>query len=145
MEVSEIGLSTPPGSPEDTLALTLDWGRKPDPLRYNPGSPEGPFTGAVMQDRQWLQTQLLPWIALHNQGTGVMVGEFGAYNKTPHPITLRWMEDHLATWQDAGFGWALWNFRGSFGILDSSRSDVDYENWEGHQLDRNMLELLQRH
>jgi len=45
----------------------------------------------------------------------------------------------------AGLGWALWNFRGSFGIMDSDRRDVVYENWRGHKLDRKMLELLQRY
>jgi endoglucanase len=43
---------------------------------------------------------------------------------------------------EAGIGWALWNFRGSFGILDSGRSDAPYENFQGHQLDRRMLDLL---
>ena len=47
-------------------------------------------------------------------------------------------------WGD-GWGWALWNFRGGFGVLDSQRSDVTYETWEGHPLDRAMLELLQKH
>jgi endoglucanase len=53
------------------------------------------------------------------------------------------MRDFLELWKKAGWGWALWCFRGSFGILDSNRSDVQYERWEGHQLDRKMLELLQ--
>jgi endoglucanase len=37
----------------------------------------------------------------------------------------------------------MWNFRGSFGILDSNRKDVAYDNWRGHKLDRPMLELIQ--
>jgi hypothetical protein len=37
----------------------------------------------------------------------------------------------------------LWNFRGSFGVLDSGRADVQYEDWRGHKLDRAMLRLLQ--
>ena len=65
-------------------------------------------------------------------------------NKTPHGVTLRWMEDCLRNWRDAGLGWALWNFRGSFGVLDSERADVNYEDWRGHKLDRKMLDLLQR-
>jgi len=40
-------------------------------------------------------------------------------------------------------GYALWNFRGAFGILDSGRSDVAYEDWHGHKLDREFLNLLQ--
>jgi endoglucanase len=40
-------------------------------------------------------------------------------------------------------GYALWNLRGSFGIVDSGRTDVIYEEWHGHQLDRAFLKLLQ--
>jgi hypothetical protein len=29
--------------------------------------------------------------------------------------------------------------------MDSGRGDVAYENWHGHQLDRKLLELLQRY
>jgi endoglucanase len=32
--------------------------------------------------------------------------------------------------------------RGTFGILDSERTDVRYENFRGHKLDRALLELL---
>jgi len=39
-------------------------------------------------------------------------------------------------------GLALWDLRGSFGIVDSGRSDAAYEFFDGHQLDRKMLELL---
>jgi endoglucanase len=46
---------------------------------------------------------------------------------------------------DSNLGWALWNFRGSFGILDSDRKDVQYEDFHGHKLDRQMLTLLQKY
>jgi endoglucanase len=48
----------------------------------------------------------------------------------------------LSLWKEAGWGWAMWNFRGGFGVFDSERSDVKYENYKGHKLDRGMLELL---
>ena len=147
LQIAEIGLGRQGRKArEDTLVMDLSWGEKPQPIRYIPESPGGPFAGPEMQDRQWLWRQYVaPWVKLQSQGVGVMVGEFGAYNRTPHDVVLRWMEDCLANWQKAGFGWALWNFRGSFGVLDSQRDDVDYEDFEGHQLDRKMLELLQRY
>ncbi len=74
-----------------------------------------------------------------------MVGEFGAHNKTPHPLVLAWLEDNLKLWQERRMGWALWNLRGSFGIIDSGRSDVEYEEFRGYKLDRKMLELLRRY
>ena len=50
-------------------------------------------------------------------------------------VALAWMEDCLSLWKDAGWGFALWNLRGSFGVLDSERADVEYENFKGHKLD----------
>lgn len=144
---SEIGIRpNGPESAEDVLPLDVEWGKVPEPIRYRAGKDSSPYTGAERQDRAWLwDHQVRPWQTLRDSGVGVMVGEFGAHNRTPHDVTLRWMEDNLANWRKAGFGWALWNFRGSFGILESGRADVDYEDWEGHQLDRKMLTLLQRY
>lgn len=88
---------------------------------------------------------LKPWREIAARGETVFVGEWGCYNKTPHPIALAWMKAWLEEWKQSGFGWALWNFRGSFGVLDSGRSDVKYEDWRGHKLDREMLALLQQY
>jgi len=85
-----------------------------------------------------------PWKALENRGVGVHVGEWGTHNRTPHQVTLAWMRDQLELWREAGWGWALWNLRGSFGVLDSGRTDVAYENFRGHKLDCEMIELLQQ-
>lgn len=99
---------------------------------------------SVTWDKETLrERRIAPWKALEARGMGVHVGEFGAYNKTPHAVVLAWMRDCLALWQEAEWGWALWNFRGAFGILDSDRADVAYEDWRGHRLDRAMLALLQ--
>jgi hypothetical protein len=42
-------------------------------------------------------------------------------------------------------GYALWNFIGDFGLIDSGRNDVAYEDWYGHKLDRKLLELLKKY
>jgi endoglucanase len=34
--------------------------------------------------------------------------------------------------------------RRGFGVLDSERADVQYEDFKGHKLDRKMLELVRR-
>jgi endoglucanase len=88
------------------------------------------------------QERIEPWKALEALGVGVHVGEWGAFRFTPHPVVLAWMRDYLDLWKAAGWGWSLWNFRGGFGILDSDRADVAYEDFHGHKLDRSMLELL---
>jgi endoglucanase len=75
-------------------------------------------------------------------GVRIHVGEWGCYNQTPHEATLAWMKDSLAAWKEAGWGNALWNLRGDFGVMDSGRKDVSYEDFQGHKLDRKMIELL---
>ncbi len=52
------------------------------------------------------------------------------------------MKDCLENWKAAGRGRALWGFLCEFGIPDSGRKDANYEDFEGHKLDRKMLELL---
>jgi endoglucanase len=98
--------------------------------------------GATWDKERLRQKLIEPWQRLAEKGVGVHVGEWGCYNKTPHAVALAWMGDYLALWKEAGWGWALWNLRGDFGILDSSRADVTYEDHKGHKLDRKMLELL---
>jgi endoglucanase len=82
---------------------------------------------------------------LVERGVQVHVGEWGVLNKTPHQAALAWMEDSLSLWKEAGWGFALWNLRGQFGVLDSGRADVAYEDYKGHKLDRQMLELLRKY
>jgi endoglucanase len=100
--------------------------------------------GKETVDRDWLyRDRIVPWKKLEERGVGIIVGEWGAYNKTPHEVVLAWMRDELSLWKEAAWGWALWNFRGPFGVLDSKRSDVAYEDFHDHKLDRKMLEVLQ--
>ncbi|ACB73410.1 cellulase family glycosylhydrolase [Opitutus terrae] len=97
-------------------------------------------------DRERLRRELIDkWQPLVAQGVPVHVGEWGCFIKTPHAVALRWMTDLLSLWKEAGWGWAMWNLRGGFGIVDSGRADVKYESFHGHQLDRAMLELLLAH
>jgi endoglucanase len=85
------------------------------------------------------------WIDLVKQGVGVHCGEGGAFSYTPHTVFLAWYRDVLEILTEHNIGYALWNFRGAFGIIDSGRKDVAYEDWHGHQLDRVLLKLLQEY
>jgi endoglucanase len=99
-----------------------------------------------VRDRDALRRERIePWRRLERTGVGVHVGEFGTFNRTPHDVTLTWMEDCLRLFHEVGWGWCVWNLRGAYGPLDSDRTDVDYEDFEGHRLDRRMLELLRRY
>lgn len=98
--------------------------------------------GDVWDKDRLRREQIEPWKQLAARGVGVHVGEWGAFNHTPHAVALAWMRDCLDLWREAGWGWALWNLRGAFGVVDSNRADVAYEDFRGHKLDRRMLELL---
>ncbi len=100
--------------------------------------------GSVKIGRAELEKHYAPWGELARKGIGVHCGEAGCYNKTPYDVFTAWITDVMDILKGHGIGYALWNFRGSFGILDSGRKDVEYEDWHGHQLDRKLLELLQR-
>jgi hypothetical protein len=96
-------------------------------------------------DRARLEKFYAPWIELARKGVGVHCGECGCWKKTPHQVFLSWFTDVLDILTDNGIGYALWNFRGDFGVLDSGRGDVDYEDWHGRKLDRKMLAVMQKH
>ncbi len=96
-------------------------------------------------DKGRLETYYQPWIDLAKSGIGVHCGECGCWNKTPHAVFLAWFGDVLDILTANKIGYALWNFRGDFGILDSERGDVQYEDWHGHKLDNKLLQLLKKH
>ncbi|HWA28829.1 MAG TPA: cellulase family glycosylhydrolase [Lacunisphaera sp.] len=107
-------------------------------------------TGKVTTRKELLSRAMLeefyaPWIALKNQGVGVHCGECGCWNQTPHAVFLAWFGDVLDILTRNGIGYALWEFDGDFGVLNSGRADVAYEDWHGQKLDRKLLELMQRH
>jgi endoglucanase len=99
----------------------------------------------VVWNREKLQEHYAPWAELAAGGVGVHCGELGVFNRTPPDVTCAFLDDLLSVLGENGWGWALWNLRGSFGILDNGRKGTKTETCDGHQLDRMMLELLKRH
>jgi len=143
--VANLGLiqSTRGYDPMSVSHYTAGWVPKEAFETFN--EPTWPLKGddGKVWDKTALKEKLIDlWKPLTDQGVSVHVGEWGCYNKTPHDVALRWMRDLLSLWKEAGWGHAMWNLKGSFGVLNSQRSDVKYESYKGHQLDRKMLELL---
>ena len=103
-----------------------------------------PFTdpGGKVWDKRALEAFYAPWVKLKDSGVGVHCGEGGAYCFTEHEHVLAWMRDWLETLAAHRIGFALWNLRGSFGVIDSKRQDVSYETVRGLPVDTRMLELL---
>jgi Endoglucanase len=96
-------------------------------------------------NRKVLEDFYKPWTDLVKQGVGVHCGECGCYSETPHDVFLSWFNDQLDILTSHGIGWGLWNFRGNFGLIDSGRKDIQYEDFHGHKLDRKLLNLLQKY
>lgn len=96
-------------------------------------------------DKEYIRkASVLPWKDWCAQGGKVHIGEMGCFNKTPHPVAMAWLEDVFGLFKEQGWGWSMWNLHGDFGVLDSGRKDVKYENYKGYKLDRQLLELLKR-
>jgi endoglucanase len=110
------------------------------PVPVWPGTIEGKFYG-----RENLEKYYKPWIDLAKNGTGVHCGECGCWKRTPHNIFLAWFGDVIDILTSGNIGYALWNFRGDFGILDSGRTDIEYKDWYGHKLDSRLLDLLKKY
>ena len=95
--------------------------------------------GKIVDRETIRRTLIAPWQELEKKGVGMFVGEWGVHQHTPHTVALAWMRDMLGLFKEAGWGWALWNFVGSFGVCESGRADVKYETWHGRKLDRAMV------
>jgi len=121
-----------------------EWARGFVPLSApTPTWPLKDDAGKVI-DRAAVANLFRPWRSLCERGVRIHFGEMGCYKHTPPEVVLAWFNDTLDVIGDLGSGWALWNFRGPFGILDTERAGTKYEDWHGHPLDRPLLDLLQK-
>jgi len=77
------------------------------------------------------------------QNIPVMIQEFGVYNKTSHDVATRYLSDVVSVFKSKNTGYAMWNMIGSMGIINSERSDCNYEQYRGKLLDREMATIIQ--
>jgi aryl-phospho-beta-D-glucosidase BglC (GH1 family) len=110
-----------------------------------PTWPTAPDANGKPWDRSRLEEHYTQWGELAARGVGVHCGECGCWNRTPYPVFLAWFGDVMDILKGYGIGYSLWQFQGGFGVLDSGRDDVQYEDWYGHKLDRSLLTLLQKY
>ena len=115
----------------------------------DPSTAPPPVWPGTMDGKEFGRAQLeefyKPWIDLVAKGVGVHCGECGCWSNTPHEVFLAWFGDVIDILTLGGIGYALWNFRGDFGILDSGRKDIKYTDWYGHKLDSKLLEMLKKY
>jgi aryl-phospho-beta-D-glucosidase BglC (GH1 family) len=146
---SEILISPYPGSASNAVSIRPSsnvWGTRQTTLIVDSQGNLQNGDGSIRYDKNTLINDLAaPWSSFSERyHTGIHVSEMGVGGQTPHPVALAWLKDLLEMWKDADVGWALWNLRGEFGVLNSGRRDVEYEDYKGLQLDRKMLELLRQ-
>jgi aryl-phospho-beta-D-glucosidase BglC (GH1 family) len=103
--------------------------------------PDLTYKGATW-NREALKKFYQPWRDVESQGVRVHIGEFGCYKETPNTVALRWFEDLLGLFKEFRWGYALWNFKGPFGVIEHDRPGTEYENWRGYKLDRRMIEIF---
>lgn len=109
-------------------------------------APAPRYPGLVWQGQVWdraaLRAFYAPWRALEAGGTPVHIGECGCYNQTPNAVALRWFADLFALFHEFGWGFALWNFQGAFGVVDHGRPGTRYTAIDGYRVDGALLALM---
>ena len=101
-------------------------------------------SGKIVADHASLADTFRPWSDLAAKGVPIHFGEMGCYKHTPPAVVLAWFNDTLRVVDDLHSGFALWNFRGPFGVLDTERPGTNYKDWRDHKLDFALLTLLQQ-
>ncbi len=93
-------------------------------------------------DREALRAFYQPWRDVEAAGATVHIGECGCYNQTPNDVALRWLTDLFGVYKEFGWGFALWNFTGPFGIVEHGRPGAEYEELHGYRVDRALLDII---
>lgn len=108
---------------------------------FEPVYPGGDWWGHPW-DKEALREFYQPWRDVAKMGRPIHIGEFGCYNKVDNAVALRWLTDLVGLFREFGWGWGLWNFEGTFGIIDHGRPGTVYEKMDGYNVDRALFEIL---
>ncbi len=130
-------------SPFQLTHYHAEWARPGSEGLPLPTWPLQDAQGKVIADTRTIEEQFRPWRDLARHGIPIHFGEMGCNRYTPAHIVHAWFSDSLDMIAGLHSGWALWNFRGPFGILDTNRPGTQYTDWHGHPLDGTLLRLLQ--
>lgn len=109
-------------------------------------APNPKYPYLLWQGRFWTRSALRnsywQWRRVEKRGTKIHIGEFGCFNRTPNDMATRWLRDILGVYKEFGWGYAMWNLQGPFGIIDHGRPGAKLERMHGYDVDRVQLELL---
>lgn len=98
--------------------------------------------GKIIASRETKKERFKPLKELAALGIPIHFGEMGCGGHTPRDLVYAWFNDTLDLMKELNAGWALWNFRGQFGILDTGRPGTEFKDFHGHKLDYKLLEIL---
>ena len=129
--------------PQKLTFYQAEWARGEESLDVVPSWPLEDSGQRIVANRETMERFFQGWRKAAARGVSIHCGEMGCYKHVPPQVTLTWFEDALGVLGELEAGWALWNFRGPFGVLDTERTGTKYEDRYGHQLDRPLLNLLQ--
>ena len=60
----------------------------------------------------------------------------------PNDIALRWLGDLMEVFKEHKWGYSLWNFEGSFGIVNHGRPDTVYTEIDGFNVDKQLMGIM---
>jgi len=153
-ELTDLGQGDLKVEQQDLKVVHSGRGYQPMPVSHFEASwwdghataPAPRYPGQAWEGRVWDKAALRefyqPWRDVQALGAPVHIGECGCYNKTPNEIALRWFQDLFSLYGEWGWGYALWNFAGDFGIVEHGRPGAQYERLHGYDVDRALLDLL---
>ncbi|MCL2099286.1 MAG: glycoside hydrolase family 5 protein [Oscillospiraceae bacterium] len=98
--------------------------------------------GSRHWDKDALRAYYAPWVEVEKKGVEVHIGEFGCFNRTPNDIALRWLGDLMSVFKERKWGYSMWNFEGSFGIVNHKRPGAVYTNIGGFEVDKQLLDIM---
>jgi len=98
--------------------------------------------GGQHWDKDALREYYAPWVEVEEKGVEVHIGEFGCYNRTPNDIALRWLSDLMSVFKERKWGYSMWNFEGSFGIVNHGRPGTVYTDIDGFSVDKELLDIM---
>lgn len=62
-----------------------------------------------------------PLAVAQRTGLPLYCGEFGAYKLAPLPVRLAWYRDIVSVFRECDIGWANWDYKGGFGLVEDGR------------------------
>jgi len=79
----------------------------------------------VSQNTSWGREQMLeeltaPLQRARETGSKLYCGEFGVHNKAPLSVRQAWLLDATSVFEANDIGWAVWDWKGVFGVVDGS-------------------------